>query len=78
VIPLAWVAAAVAATMALPQLGSDDGGSMDDLVPSDSEAARPAAVAAEEFGATNREVTGSNPVGPVGCRRPCGSGDLID
>src|SRR4051812_25353325 len=73
-IPLGWVAAAVAATLALPQLGSDDSGSLDDLVPSDSEAARAAAVAAEEFGAplgTDTMVVQSDPdgLGPALQRR---------
>src|ERR1044072_8726578 len=50
-IPLAWIAAPRPATTALPQLTSEGGGSLQDLVPADSQAASAAALAAEEFGA---------------------------
>ena len=51
-IPLGWVAAAVAATISLPQLSaSEEGGSWDDMVPAGSEAARASTLATEEFGA---------------------------
>ncbi len=49
-IPLAWIAAAVAASVALPQLGSEAGGPIEDLVPADSEAVQAAGRAAERFG----------------------------
>jgi RND superfamily putative drug exporter len=50
-IPLAWVAAAVAATISLPQLGSGSGAPLDDLIPDNSAAAAAAAAATQKFGA---------------------------
>jgi RND superfamily putative drug exporter len=50
-VPVAWVAVAVAATVSLPQLGSAAGGPLEDVVPADSEAVRAAGVATARFGA---------------------------
>jgi RND superfamily putative drug exporter len=50
-IPLAWVGAAVVATISLPQLGAGGGAPLDDLIPDHSEAAAAAAAATQKFGA---------------------------
>jgi putative drug exporter of the RND superfamily len=47
---LAWIAAAVAATLELPQLGHAGGAPLDDLVAKDSESGRAADRATERFG----------------------------
>jgi putative drug exporter of the RND superfamily len=49
-IPVAWVAGAVAATISLPQLGAGGGGAIGDIVPEHSEAEQAAQAATERFG----------------------------
>jgi putative drug exporter of the RND superfamily len=49
-IPVAWVAAAVAATIALPGLGADDGAPLGDIVPENSDAEQAMQAATERFG----------------------------
>lgn len=49
-IPIAWVAAAVAATIALPELGAEAAGPIGGVVPKDSEAEQAAQTATQEFG----------------------------
>ena len=49
-IPLAWVAAAVAVTLALPELGAEGSAPIGDIVPEDSQAAQAAQAATDEFG----------------------------
>ena len=49
-IPLAWIAAAVAVTVALPELGAEGSAPIGDIVPEDSQAAQAAQAATDEFG----------------------------
>ncbi len=49
-IPLAWVAGAVAVTLALPELGAEGSAPIGDIVPEDSQAAQAAQAATDEFG----------------------------
>ena len=49
-IPIAWVAAAVAATIALPELGAGGGAPIEDIVPEGSESQQASQAATERFG----------------------------
>ena len=49
-IPIAWVAGAVAATISLPQLGAEGGAPIDDIVPENSASAEATQAATERFG----------------------------
>ena len=65
-IPVAWVAAVVAATISLPQLGSEGGAPIGDIVPEHSDAEQATQTASERFGfplATDTAVVQRNEAG---------------
>ena len=65
-IPVAWVAGVVAATISLPQLGSEGGAPIGDIVPEHSDAEQATQTASERFGfplATDTAVVQRNEAG---------------
>jgi putative drug exporter of the RND superfamily len=65
-VPILWIAAALAATLELPQLGTESTGALDDVIADDSEATRAAQASTQRFGfplTTDTVVVQRNPDG---------------
>ena len=65
-VPVLWIGAALAATLELPQLGTETAGPLDDVIAEDSDATRAAILSTERFGfplSTDTAVVQRNPDG---------------